>query len=81
MFWIECKQHNRVFVFLDLYFEAITSCIVLCQFVPVLTRIGASDRTIHPYFARRMYRLLLEHDVNVTYVELPHKEHWWWDTT
>ncbi|XP_078593733.1 uncharacterized protein LOC144871759 [Branchiostoma floridae x Branchiostoma japonicum] len=48
--------------------------------VPVLTRIGADDRTVHPFFVRRMYRLLQETGLNVTYSELPNKEHWWWDT-
>ncbi|KAI8515053.1 hypothetical protein Bbelb_076440 [Branchiostoma belcheri] len=50
------------------------------QGVPVLTRIGADDRTVHPFFVRRMYRLLQETGLNVTYSELPKKEHWWWDT-
>lgn len=48
--------------------------------IPVLARIGANDRTVHPYFARRMYRLLEELRTNVNYTELPGKEHWWWDT-
>jgi len=46
----------------------------------VLIRIGANDRTVHPFFTRRMYRLLTEAGVNVTYGELANKEHWWWDT-
>ncbi|XP_064622460.1 uncharacterized protein LOC135484731 [Lineus longissimus] len=50
------------------------------QDVPVLLRIGAKDRTVHPYFVRRMYRILNEYKVNVTYTELAGKEHWWWDT-
>ncbi|CAH1263725.1 Hypp2754 [Branchiostoma lanceolatum] len=50
------------------------------QGIPVLTRIGADDRTVHPFFVRRMYRLLQETGLNVTYSELPKKEHWWWDT-
>ncbi|XP_078000966.1 uncharacterized protein LOC144453526 [Glandiceps talaboti] len=50
------------------------------QHVEVLTRIGADDRTVHPYFVRRMYRLLKEQKINVTYDELAGKEHWWWDT-
>lgn len=48
--------------------------------IPVFARIGASDRTVHPFFVRRMYRLLKEEGVNVTYRELKDKEHWWWDT-
>ena len=52
----------------------------VCQGVAVLSRVGANDRTIHPYFVRRMYRLLRENRVDVTYVEIPDKEHWWWDT-
>lgn len=50
------------------------------QDVPVFTRIGANDRTVHPFFMRRMYRLLKEIEVMVNYTELPNKEHWWWDT-
>ncbi|XP_033736186.1 LOW QUALITY PROTEIN: uncharacterized secreted protein ARB_06907-like [Pecten maximus] len=50
------------------------------QDIPVFTRIGANDRTVHPFFMRRMYRLLKEIQVMVNYTELPDKEHWWWDT-
>ncbi|XP_072171857.1 uncharacterized protein [Diadema setosum] len=50
------------------------------QSLPVLTRIGANDRTVHPFFVRRMNRLLKERGINVTYSELAGKEHWWWDT-
>ncbi|ELU12464.1 hypothetical protein CAPTEDRAFT_191936 [Capitella teleta] len=45
--------------------------------IPVLARIGTDDRTVHPYFVRRMYRLLKEHEVDVSFVEVPDKEHWW----
>jgi len=50
------------------------------QGLPVLIRIGANDRTVHPFFTRQMYRLLTEEGINVTYSELVGKEHWWWDT-
>jgi len=50
------------------------------QGLSALIRIGANDRTVHPFFARRMYRLLTEERINVTYNELAGKEHWWWDT-
>ena len=39
--------------------------------MPVLIRIGAEDKTVHPYFSRRMYRLLKENDVDVRYQEIP----------
>ena len=45
-----------------------------------MIRIGAADRTVHPYYTRRMFRLLRQQQTNVTYSELAHKEHWWWDT-
>lgn len=48
--------------------------------IPVMIRIGAADRTVHPYFTRRMFRLLQEQRTNVTYSEIADKEHWWWDT-
>ncbi|XP_061173973.1 uncharacterized protein LOC133183060 [Saccostrea echinata] len=48
--------------------------------VPILARIGADDRTVHPFFVRRMHRLMKEIKANVTYVEVTGKEHWWWDT-
>jgi pimeloyl-ACP methyl ester carboxylesterase len=55
--------------------------------VPVLTRIGARDMTVHPWEVRRFYRLLQEasHDVKKTiatmkYVEMPEKGHWFWDS-
>ena len=53
---------------------------VVAQGVPILTRIGGRDNAVHPYFARRMHRLLSEASLNVTYVELAEKEHWWWDS-
>ena len=48
--------------------------------VPIMIRIGAADRTVHPYYTRRMFRLLQQQQTNVTYSELADKEHWWWDT-
>lgn len=45
-----------------------------------MIRTGAADRTVHPYYSRRMYRLLKQQKTNVTYDEIPNKEHWWWDT-
>lgn len=50
------------------------------QGVPIMIRIGAVDRTVHPYYTRRMFRLLRQQQTNVTYSELADKEHWWWDT-
>ena len=50
------------------------------QGIPVIARIGADDRTVHPFFVRRMYRLLKEERVAVNYSEVTGKEHWWWDT-
>lgn len=52
----------------------------MVQGLNVMMRIGAEDRTIHPYFNRRMYRILSEWKINVTYVEVKDKEHWWWDS-
>ena len=46
----------------------------------VYIRVGAQDRTTHPWYSRRMYRLLKQADVNTSYEEVPGKEHWWWDT-
>ena len=48
--------------------------------IPILARIGASDKTIHPFLVRRMYRVVKEWRLQMSYVELPDKEHWWWDT-
>ena len=50
------------------------------QGVPIMIRIGAADRTVHPYYTRCMFRLLRQQQSNVTYSELADKEHWWWDT-
>ena len=50
------------------------------QGVPIMIRIGAADRTVHPYYTRRMFRLLRQQRTNVTYSEIADKEHWWWDT-
>lgn len=59
---------------------SVASCHACVKGMAVLMRVGQQDRTVHPYYGRRMYRVLHEWDVNVTYVELPGKEHWWWDT-
>lgn len=48
--------------------------------VPVVTRIGSADRTVHPWFLRRIYRLLKEEKVKVNHTEVKGMEHWWWDT-
>ncbi|XP_064601403.1 LOW QUALITY PROTEIN: uncharacterized protein LOC135467560 [Liolophura sinensis] len=50
------------------------------QGIPVLTRIGDQDRTVHPFFSRRMFRRLMEEKIDASYTELKGKEHWWWDT-
>lgn len=50
------------------------------QDIPILARIGADDRTVHPFYVRRMYRLMKEIKANITYMEINGKEHWWWDT-
>ena len=54
--------------------------IIMLQGISVLARIGGNDRTVHPFFVRRMVRVLRSWDVNISYTELPGKEHWWWDT-
>ena len=43
-------------------------------------RVGSSDMTTHPWFTRRMFRLLISAGVNATIEEVGGKEHWWWDT-
>jgi hypothetical protein len=45
-------------------------------------RVGGQDATTHPWFTRRMYRLLQNYAVlhNKSIEEVPGKEHWWWDT-
>ncbi|CAD5122884.1 DgyrCDS11284 [Dimorphilus gyrociliatus] len=48
--------------------------------IPIMVRVGSSDRTVHPFFSRKMLRLLKQHLLNVTYSEIKGKEHWWWDT-
>jgi hypothetical protein len=46
----------------------------------VHVRVGSQDSTVHPFYSRRMHRLLQQVGVNSTYDELPGKLHWWWDT-
>ena len=48
--------------------------------LPVMLRTGGDDGSVPAYHTRRMARLLLELGVNTTFVELPGKPHWWWDT-
>ena len=50
------------------------------QFLDVYVRVGSNDLTTHPYYSRRMYRLLKLHNINTTLEEVPAKQHWWWDT-
>ncbi|CAE8691920.1 unnamed protein product [Polarella glacialis] len=48
--------------------------------MPVLARHGGADRTVPTYHGRRMARAALEAGAALSYVELPGKEHWWWDS-
>jgi len=45
-------------------------------------RVGSGDQTTHPWFSRRMARLLVsKHRHNGTVLEeVSDKQHWWWDT-
>jgi hypothetical protein len=43
-------------------------------------RVGSHDATTHPWFSRRMYRLLKKLRINSTIEETMGKQHWWWDT-
>ena len=43
-------------------------------------RVGSRDVTTHPWFSRRMLRILKYYGISVDYEELEGKEHWWWDT-
>lgn len=36
-----------------------------------MIRVGSNDLTVHPYYGRRMLRLLKENDVEVDYKEFP----------
>jgi hypothetical protein len=41
----------------------------------------AKDRTVSPYFARRLYKRLRScSSALVQYDEVANKDHWWWDT-
>lgn len=46
----------------------------------VYIRVGSHDATTHPWFSRRMYRLLKKLQINATIEETMGKQHWWWDT-
>jgi len=46
----------------------------------VQVRVGRSDMSTHPWFSRRMHRLLQKNSINCTLEEVPGKAHWWWDT-
>eukprot|EP00605_Chrysophyceae_sp_TOSAG23-4_P000665 GSChrysophyteH1.ASY1.ANO1.747.1 assembled CDS len=44
-------------------------------------RVGSEDTTTHPYFSRRMKRVLLHRGhTGVKLEEVPQKGHWWWDS-
>ena len=56
--------------------------------VPTHVRVGADDATVHPYFSRRMVRLLRAAGAGgapkpgpgLVLEEVAEKGHWWWDT-
>ena len=50
------------------------------QNMNVHIRVGGIDMTTHPWYSRRMHRLLIGEDINSTYEEVHGKQHWWWDT-
>lgn len=50
------------------------------QGMDVHIRVGSADATTHPWYSRRMHRLLQNIGVNSTFEEVADKEHWWWDT-
>eukprot|EP00929_Paragymnodinium_shiwhaense_P102151 TRINITY_DN65337_c0_g1_i1.p1 TRINITY_DN65337_c0_g1~~TRINITY_DN65337_c0_g1_i1.p1 ORF type:complete len:939 (+),score=30.74 TRINITY_DN65337_c0_g1_i1:59-2875(+) len=55
----------------------------LCDGLAIMIRVGSKDQTVHPWFSRRMFRTLLSAGASpedVSLVEVPGKEHWWWDT-
>ena len=43
-------------------------------------RVGSSDTTTHPWYSRRMFRLLNDYDIDCAIEETQGKQHWWWDT-
>jgi hypothetical protein len=50
------------------------------QFLNVHIRVGSNDLVTHPWFSRRMNRVLHSYNINSTLDEVPGKQHWWWDT-
>jgi hypothetical protein len=46
----------------------------------VHVRVGSHDFTTHPWYSRRMFRLLKAQGINATTEEIFGKQHWWWDT-
>lgn len=50
------------------------------QFLNVHIRVGSNDLVTHPWFSRRINRLLHSYNINSTLDEIPGKQHWWWDT-
>ena len=36
--------------------------------------------TTHPFYSRRMHRLLVSQSINSTYEEYLNMQHWWWDS-
>lgn len=52
----------------------------LCR-APALLRAGDQDQAVPPFYMRRLHRLIASACPEaVSYVELPGKAHWWWDT-
>eukprot|EP01041_Mallomonas_annulata_P000874 gene874-1699_t len=45
-----------------------------------LIRVGAADKTTHPWYSRRIHRLLQHAGATSTYEEITGQGHWWWDT-
>ena len=50
------------------------------QSMKVHIRVGTHDNTVHPWYSRRMHRLLLQNNIYSILEEPLGKQHWWWDT-
>lgn len=48
--------------------------------VDVFQRVGSHDLSTHPWYSRRMHRLLTSQGVSSRLEEVVAKQHWWWDT-
>ena len=48
--------------------------------IDVKIRVGSNDMTTHPWYSRRIHRLMKVYGINSSLEEVNNRQHWWWDS-